>query len=303
MTAFAAAIDTPFADPNLAMEAIYTSVDDTRIQAADAGHRGDQRRAGGAGLRLHLRRWLQLALRSAANVPAQAKVRHLRPWHGLGMAPGRNANELRLRNQRDQPFRIVQRRSAVSSSPTITRVGATIRPRSSSTPSRSMTPLMARHPWPGLKIVIVVDNTREGGTRTGQETRLYIASPKLDAKTLRPIIRTHWAIKCPAWTRSINSLHWVMGMVFRDDESRWRSKHTPANCTTIRHMAHNLIRKASAKGSFRLRRKGAAWDDDFLTSLLTASTVHPTALMKRTPIPCICSNLGAAVAPTPPFRR
>ena len=99
-------------------------------------------------------------------------------------------------------------------------------------------------------------------TRTKHEMRLYIASLELDAEALGPIIRTHWAIE--------NSLHWIMDMTFRDDECRLRTDHAPANFTTIRHMAHNLIRKAPGKDSFRLRRKVAAWDDDFLASLLTA---------------------------------
>jgi predicted transposase YbfD/YdcC len=122
--------------------------------------------------------------------------------------------------------------------------------------------LKARHPWPGLKAVIVVDSTREIGTRTEHEMRLYITSLELDAEALGPIIRAHWAIE--------NSLNWIMDMTFRDDECRLRSEHAPANFTTIRHMAHNLIRKAPGKDSFRLRRKVAAWDDGFLASLLTA---------------------------------
>jgi predicted transposase YbfD/YdcC len=122
--------------------------------------------------------------------------------------------------------------------------------------------LKARHPWPGLKTVIIVDSTREVGARTEHKTRLCIASLELDAETLGPIIRAHWAIE--------NSLHWVMDMVFRDDETRLRSEHAPANFTTIRHMAHNLIQKAPGKDSFHLRRKVTAWDDEFLTSLLTA---------------------------------
>jgi predicted transposase YbfD/YdcC len=122
--------------------------------------------------------------------------------------------------------------------------------------------LKARHPWPGLKAVVVVDSTREIGTRTEHERRLYITSLERDAKTLGPIIRAHWAIE--------NSLHWIMDMTFRDDECRLRTDHAPANFTTIRHMAHNLIRKAPGKDSFRLRRKVAAWDDNFLASLLTA---------------------------------
>ncbi|HWF95846.1 MAG TPA: ISAs1 family transposase, partial [Xanthobacteraceae bacterium] len=70
----------------------------------------------------------------------------------------------------------------------------------------------------------------------------------------------HWAIE--------NSLHWVMDMVFRDDECRVRTDHAPANFCTIKHIAHNLIRKAPGKGSLRLKRKAAGWDDDFLVSLV-----------------------------------
>ena len=76
-----------------------------------------------------------------------------------------------------------------------------------------------------------------------------------------------------------NSLHWVMDMIFRDDECRVRTDHAPANFTTIKHMAHNLLRKASGKDSLRLRRKVAAWDDDFLASLVTARIFHPIPLV------------------------
>ena len=65
-----------------------------------------------------------------------------------------------------------------------------------------------------------------------------------------------------------NSLHWVMDMVFRDDECRVRTHHAPANFTTLKHMAHNLIRNAPGKDSLRLRRKVAAWDDHFLASII-----------------------------------
>jgi hypothetical protein len=37
-----------------------------------------------------------------------------------------------------------------------------------------------------------------------------------------------------------NSLHWVMDMIFRDDECRIRTNHAPANFATIKHIAHNL---------------------------------------------------------------
>jgi hypothetical protein len=50
-----------------------------------------------------------------------------------------------------------------------------------------------------------------------------------------------------------------MDMTFRDDECRIRTEHAPANFTTLKHMAHNLIRKsAKDKDSLRLKRKTAA---------------------------------------------
>jgi predicted transposase YbfD/YdcC len=122
--------------------------------------------------------------------------------------------------------------------------------------------LQERHQWPGLKGVVVVESQREIDGKIARETRFYITSLVLLANAIGPMIRAHWAIE--------NSLHWVMDMVFRDDECRIRTEHAPANFATLRHMAHNLIRKAPGKDSLRLRRKTAAWDDGYLASLIAA---------------------------------
>jgi len=121
--------------------------------------------------------------------------------------------------------------------------------------------LRQRHNWPGLNAVVVVDSEREIGGKTERETRYYITSLVLLACLLAPIVRGHWAIE--------NSLHWVMDMVFRDDECRLRTNHAPANFCTIKHMAQNLIRLAPGKASLRLKRKTAGWDDDFLASMIS----------------------------------
>lgn len=120
--------------------------------------------------------------------------------------------------------------------------------------------LRERHQWPGLKAVVVVESAREIGDKIERETRFYITSLVLLANQMGPIVRSHWAVE--------NSLHWVMDMVFRDDECRVRTDHAPANFTTVKHMATNLLRGASTKDSLRARRKVAAWDDDFLASLI-----------------------------------
>ena len=117
-----------------------------------------------------------------------------------------------------------------------------------------------RHDWPGLQSIVMVESVRETGDRVERETRFYITSLALLAVALGPLVRDHWAVE--------NGLHWVMDMVFRDDECRVRKDHAPANFTTIKHMASNLMRNATAKGSMRLKRKAAAWDDDFLAILV-----------------------------------
>jgi predicted transposase YbfD/YdcC len=122
--------------------------------------------------------------------------------------------------------------------------------------------LRKRHDWPGLKAVAIVESTRETKGKIERETRYYITSLVMLAHLLGPAIRSHWAVE--------NSLHWVMDMVFRDDECRVRTNHAPANFTTIKHMACNLLRRPSGKDSMRVRRKVAAWDDEFLASLITA---------------------------------
>ncbi len=122
--------------------------------------------------------------------------------------------------------------------------------------------LQERHAWPGLNGVVMVQSTRDLGQRVEQETRFYLTSLTLPADKMGPIVRDHWAVE--------NSLHWVLDMVFRDDECRVRTAHAPTNFTTLKHMALNLLRRPTGKHSVRARRKIAAWDDDFLACLIEA---------------------------------
>ena len=92
--------------------------------------------------------------------------------------------------------------------------------------------------------------------------RFYITSLVWLAGQIAPAVRGHWMIE--------NGLHWMMDMMFRDDECRVRTEHAPANFTTIKHMALNLIRLKSSgkKDSMKTRRFVASWDDDYLAALV-----------------------------------
>lgn len=122
--------------------------------------------------------------------------------------------------------------------------------------------LNEHHEWPGLKGLIIVDSARETDNKTECETRYYLTSSALPAERLGPVVRDHWAVE--------NSLHWVLDMTFRDDECRVRIANAPENFVTLKHMAANLTRKAKGRDSLRLRLKTAAWDDDYLASLIAA---------------------------------
>lgn len=75
---------------------------------------------------------------------------------------------------------------------------------------------------------MTVESTRETAGKIEKETRSYITSRMLLAHLLGPIDRSHRAIE--------NRLHWVMDMVFRDDECRVRTDHASANFITIKHI-------------------------------------------------------------------
>jgi predicted transposase YbfD/YdcC len=107
-----------------------------------------------------------------------------------------------------------------------------------------------------------VENSREISEKIEQEKRLYITSLVILTHLVGPAVRSHWAIE--------NSLHWMMDMLFCDDECRVRTDHPSANFTTIKHMPHNLLHNVPGKNSLRSRRKVAAWDHDSLASLITA---------------------------------
>ena len=119
--------------------------------------------------------------------------------------------------------------------------------------------LQERHDWPGLKGVIMVDCERQIGAKVERETRFYITSSTDKADKLGDVVHRHW---------SVESMHWLMDIVFRDDECRMRTEHAPANFTTIKHIAHDLLRRNSAKMSMTTKRLKAGWNEQFLLSLI-----------------------------------
>lgn len=121
--------------------------------------------------------------------------------------------------------------------------------------------------WPGLRQVVVVESCREIYGQVTTERRYYIASHRtLDAQRTAAAIRQHWAIE--------NQVHWVLDVVFNEDQSRIRREHGPENFSRLRRMVLNKLRAYQdpdgKKRSLRMKRKKCSWRFDYFLKVLTA---------------------------------
>jgi predicted transposase YbfD/YdcC len=116
--------------------------------------------------------------------------------------------------------------------------------------------------WAGCQSVGQVISRVERDGKITDEVRLYICSVKSQAKRFAAAVRGHWGIE--------NSLHWVLDMTFREDESRIRKDHGPDNFGLLRRIALTLIKRDTSAGSVRRKRKRAGWSFQALLNILKA---------------------------------
>jgi len=118
--------------------------------------------------------------------------------------------------------------------------------------------------WPKCKTIGRIDSIRKVGDKeSGLERRYYISSRDLSAEHLAAAVRAHWGIE--------NRLHWVLDVSFGEDGSTIRKDNAPQNLSLLKKIVLNLIRLDTTdktKASLRLKRKGAAWDDDVRMNML-----------------------------------
>jgi hypothetical protein len=70
----------------------------------------------------------------------------------------------------------------------------------------------------------------------------------------------------------VNSQHWVLDIAFREDESRIRDRYLRENFAWLNRFLLSLLKQHPGKNSVVGRRRGCAWNDDFLLEVLTGTT-------------------------------
>jgi predicted transposase YbfD/YdcC len=115
--------------------------------------------------------------------------------------------------------------------------------------------------FPALAMIGMVEAEVERGGKTSIARRYYLSSAALTAEQFARAVRAHWGVE--------NNLHWMLDVVFHDDLMRLRTDSGPANMATVRHAALNLFKAIPDKASMKVRRKTAAWDDEYLLNAVT----------------------------------
>jgi predicted transposase YbfD/YdcC len=119
--------------------------------------------------------------------------------------------------------------------------------------------------WKGIKSIgqVITSSISKDGSETS-EVRYYINSIDPKVKLFAQSVRSHW---------SIESMHWILDVVFKEDKSRLRNGDSTENFGFLRKFIISLLKRDTSQGSLVGKRKKAAWSTEFLEKLLFGTTV------------------------------
>ena len=111
-----------------------------------------------------------------------------------------------------------------------------------------------------LKCLVKTTTRTEWRGKVTNEIRYFISSAALTPQRAAEAIRSHWGIE---------SMHWVLDLIFKEDQSRLRRGHGAQNMALVRRLAFNLVRAGRGKKSIKTARKVAGWGPGFLSTLIS----------------------------------
>lgn len=119
--------------------------------------------------------------------------------------------------------------------------------------------------WKGLKSIgVVISLCLRNGKETA-ETRYYLSSLPVSVKRFARAVRGHWGIE--------NTCHWSLDVTYREDESRIGDVNMRENFAWLNRFTLSLLKQHSSKESVAMKRNHCAWNDTFLTEVLTGKAI------------------------------
>lgn len=109
--------------------------------------------------------------------------------------------------------------------------------------------------WAGLNgIGVIISKREETGKAPAVSYNYFIYSmPDAKASDLLRIKREHWAIE--------NNLHWLLDVIFREDDARARTENSAENLNILRKQALQFMKQeTTVKGSMRAKRLRCSYD-------------------------------------------
>jgi predicted transposase YbfD/YdcC len=120
-----------------------------------------------------------------------------------------------------------------------------------------------KNDWKNLQGIGAIYCEIEENGHKSKQCHYFIYSCKgLNAEKIMKYKRNHWCVE--------NSLHWVLDMAFREDESRARKDNSAENFNVLRQIALNILKsEKSFKGSITDKQFKCLLDSRYLDKILT----------------------------------
>jgi predicted transposase YbfD/YdcC len=127
--------------------------------------------------------------------------------------------------------------------------------------TRTPRPFAPAADWPQIKALgyALRWTTHADGAQTS-EVRYYLSTRYVSGKRFAEAVRGHWGIE---------SMHWVLDVNFREDDSRTRERTLGNNLSWLRRFAVTLLKRHPVKDSLRGKMMRCMMNTAFLTEVLT----------------------------------
>jgi predicted transposase YbfD/YdcC len=124
--------------------------------------------------------------------------------------------------------------------------------------------LPQKEEWKDLRSIVKLESVRWSDGKKSHEIRYYLSSLPPDAEKLAQLIRGHWGVE--------NQCHWVLDVVFGEDQSSVTEGHAPENLRTINLLAAKMLKdEKTCKKGIRAKQFKAALDNEYLYRVLAAA--------------------------------